>query len=300
MSFGFSTNQYESAFKARPLLNWHVPRKFVPMPKTYKGFSQAFANDRGHLLPAVPKSVESPWGTFLGTWDMPLKIPPPNPRYTGRSHYQQKKLKNWRDKTIVQHACNGFLEFPTNYPSRPTSAARPETPSPTHSTPPQNLADVDIDVNTLTYGRAGFTPGPHAVQTASPFRFRSRSSKHTSKHTSRHMSRIDQESPPASSRVSRRSKQKSLVELDAEIRAASRLSQREVKVKKPALFDRYTDLCMGEPSRTATRNTQRSERLAAKKAAAAEAKAAAAAAEAGGAGAGSKKEGVQFDAAAKK
>jgi len=27
------------------------------------------SNDRGHLLPGVPKSKESPWGKFKGTWD---------------------------------------------------------------------------------------------------------------------------------------------------------------------------------------------------------------------------------------
>jgi len=33
------------------------------------------ANNRGHLLPGVKRSRESPWGTFIGTYDMPLSIP---------------------------------------------------------------------------------------------------------------------------------------------------------------------------------------------------------------------------------
>ena len=27
------------------------------------------SNDRGHLLAGVPRSKESPWGNFKGTWD---------------------------------------------------------------------------------------------------------------------------------------------------------------------------------------------------------------------------------------
>ncbi|XP_069115060.1 protein Flattop-like isoform X2 [Argopecten irradians] len=44
-------------------------------PNAYQGFTQIKANDRGHLLPGVKRSRESPWGTFVGTWDLPLKIP---------------------------------------------------------------------------------------------------------------------------------------------------------------------------------------------------------------------------------
>ena len=39
-------------------------------PGARKGHTQIVTNDRGHLLPGVPRSKESPWGTFKGTWDM--------------------------------------------------------------------------------------------------------------------------------------------------------------------------------------------------------------------------------------
>ena len=33
------------------------------------------SNERGHLLEGVPKSEKNPWGDFVGTWDLPKKIP---------------------------------------------------------------------------------------------------------------------------------------------------------------------------------------------------------------------------------
>ena len=44
-------------------------------PSRFDGFTQVIANDRGHLLGGVPHSSENPWGKFVGTWDIPLKIP---------------------------------------------------------------------------------------------------------------------------------------------------------------------------------------------------------------------------------
>ena len=44
-------------------------------PRAFDGFTQIVANNRGHLLPGVKRSRESPWGNFVGTYDMPLKIP---------------------------------------------------------------------------------------------------------------------------------------------------------------------------------------------------------------------------------
>ena len=47
----------------------------VQRPSCYEGFTQVVANDQGHLLQGVPRSTENPWGNFVGTWDLPLKIP---------------------------------------------------------------------------------------------------------------------------------------------------------------------------------------------------------------------------------
>lgn len=53
-------------------------------PRAFDGFTQIVANNRGHLLPGVKRSRESPWGNFVGTYDMPLKIPGTkwNPSYS--------------------------------------------------------------------------------------------------------------------------------------------------------------------------------------------------------------------------
>uniref|UniRef100_A0A8C3QC77 Protein Flattop n=1 Tax=Geospiza parvula TaxID=87175 RepID=A0A8C3QC77_GEOPR len=60
--------QYEDAFSPPRLQCWTLPTPHPPTP--------FIADDRGHLLPHVPRSKVSPWGTFLGTWAMPARIPP--------------------------------------------------------------------------------------------------------------------------------------------------------------------------------------------------------------------------------
>lgn len=85
MSLHFSANQYERNFKPTLLQNWEVPRQYREKmiqkgmrdcrPRAFVGFTQIIASDKGHLLPGVKRSRESPWGTFIGTWDMPLHIP---------------------------------------------------------------------------------------------------------------------------------------------------------------------------------------------------------------------------------
>ncbi|WAR05505.1 FLTOP-like protein [Mya arenaria] len=75
MSLHFSANQYEKNFKPTLLQNWEVPRAYRERPRAFVGFTQIVASDRGHLLTGVKRSRESPWGTHIGTWDMPIKIP---------------------------------------------------------------------------------------------------------------------------------------------------------------------------------------------------------------------------------
>jgi len=33
------------------------------------------ASDRGHLLEGVSKSGSNPWGNYVGTWDLPRRLP---------------------------------------------------------------------------------------------------------------------------------------------------------------------------------------------------------------------------------
>ncbi|XP_031562488.1 protein Flattop homolog [Actinia tenebrosa] len=70
MSTHFSANQYEQAFAAKRLQNWEVPQRFKERPSTLEGFTRIISNDRGHILEGIPRSSKSPWGEFVGTWEM--------------------------------------------------------------------------------------------------------------------------------------------------------------------------------------------------------------------------------------
>uniref|UniRef100_A0A8B9NYQ0 Protein Flattop n=1 Tax=Apteryx owenii TaxID=8824 RepID=A0A8B9NYQ0_APTOW len=84
-----------------------IETKSHPLPRD--GYTQIIADDRGHLLPSVPRSKASPWGTFLGTWDMPLKIPPARLSLTSRSAASAAQLTDWiHESTTLTSACNGL------------------------------------------------------------------------------------------------------------------------------------------------------------------------------------------------
>ncbi|XP_063441788.1 protein Flattop homolog [Mytilus trossulus] len=101
MSLHFSANQYTNAFDPVKLQNWQVAREYRERPRSFDGFTQIVANNRGHLIPGVKRSRDSPWGTFVGTWDMPLKIPG-NTNPTARSgHAVESLLRSKTDGDIV-------------------------------------------------------------------------------------------------------------------------------------------------------------------------------------------------------
>lgn len=63
---------------------------------------------RGLTLCFPPQA--SPWGTFMGTWDMPLKIPPVKLNLTSRSVAAASRLTDWVYKSkALTNACNGLL-----------------------------------------------------------------------------------------------------------------------------------------------------------------------------------------------
>lgn len=107
MALHFSANQYNNAFYPQKLDNWQVPRQYRERPRAFDGFTQIVANNRGHLLPGVKRSRESPWGTFVGTWDMPLKIPG-NTNPTARSGDAVERLL--RSKTDGEIILRGKLK----------------------------------------------------------------------------------------------------------------------------------------------------------------------------------------------
>ncbi|KAM8921504.1 protein Flattop [Pelodytes ibericus] len=109
MATYYSANQYEGAFKANTLQSWTIPKQFKERPSTREGYTQFVADERGHLLPGVPRSKTNPWGTFMGTWEMPSKIPPAKLHLTSRSAESSKRLTNWiQNSTPLLSACNGL------------------------------------------------------------------------------------------------------------------------------------------------------------------------------------------------
>ncbi|XP_065510063.1 protein Flattop [Caloenas nicobarica] len=120
----FGAGQYEDAFTPHRLQNWNVPRPSRQRPPLQGGPTQIIANDRGHLLPAVPRSQVSPWGTFVGTWEMPPRIPPARLSLTSRSAAAATRLTAWtRQPTALSRACNGVRTEITGKPEEP----RPDT-----------------------------------------------------------------------------------------------------------------------------------------------------------------------------
>uniref|UniRef100_A0A8C5S1F7 Protein Flattop n=1 Tax=Laticauda laticaudata TaxID=8630 RepID=A0A8C5S1F7_LATLA len=88
-----------------------LPSSSLPLPSflSREGFTQIIANDRGHLLPSIPRSKASPWGSYMTTWDMPLKIPPAKVSLTSRSIDAAARLTEWMNKSAaLSQACNGL------------------------------------------------------------------------------------------------------------------------------------------------------------------------------------------------
>ncbi|XP_031949201.1 protein Flattop [Corvus moneduloides] len=98
--------QYEDAFSPPRMQCWTVPRPPPkrPAPRVPTPF---IADERGHLLPHVARSKESPWGTFLGTWEMPPRIPPARLDLSSRSPRAAARVIQGQPRALLR-ACNGL------------------------------------------------------------------------------------------------------------------------------------------------------------------------------------------------
>ncbi|CAH1955251.1 unnamed protein product [Acanthoscelides obtectus] len=74
MSRHYTAYQYEAAYRPQALRNWEVPKFHCNRPISRHGRTSIIANSRGHLLPGVFRPSSSPWGSYLGTWEMPKYI----------------------------------------------------------------------------------------------------------------------------------------------------------------------------------------------------------------------------------
>ncbi|XP_054977178.1 LOW QUALITY PROTEIN: protein Flattop [Sorex araneus] len=111
MAVNYSANQYEKAYHTGPRLlqNWSPARPTKERVAAQEGYTQIIADSRGHLLPSVPRSQASPWGSFMGTWQMPLKVPPARVNLTARTAAGAANLTKWiQESPNFLQACNGL------------------------------------------------------------------------------------------------------------------------------------------------------------------------------------------------
>ncbi|XP_023496611.1 protein Flattop isoform X2 [Equus caballus] len=109
MATNYSANQYEKAFSPKYLQNWSPAKPTKQSISSHEGYTQIIANDRGHLLPSVPRSKANPWGSFMGTWQMPLKVPPARVTLTSRTAAGAASLTKWIQKNPdLLKASNGL------------------------------------------------------------------------------------------------------------------------------------------------------------------------------------------------
>ncbi|XP_006895616.1 PREDICTED: UPF0740 protein C1orf192 homolog [Elephantulus edwardii] len=124
MATNYSANQYEKAFSPRSLRNWSPAKPTKESISSQEGYTQIIANDRGHLLPSVPRSKASPWGSFMGTWQMPLKIPPARVTLTSRTVAGADSLTKWIQKNPdLLTASNGLRPEILGKPHDPHSGS---------------------------------------------------------------------------------------------------------------------------------------------------------------------------------
>ncbi|XP_020025321.1 protein Flattop [Castor canadensis] len=173
MATNYSANQYEKAFSPKYLQNWSPAKPTKERISFHEGYTQIIANDRGHLLPSVPRSKASPWGSFMGTWQMPLKVPPARVTLTSRTAAGAASLTKWIQKNPdLLKASNGLRPEILGKPHNPDSrkALRKESitktvqqaPSPTIIPRSPASNGNSPDQTQSSHPSAGHTPGPQS------------------------------------------------------------------------------------------------------------------------------------------
>ncbi|EDL39134.1 protein Flattop isoform 2 [Mus musculus] len=161
---------YEKAYLPTYLQNWSPARPTKEKIAAHEGYTQIIANDRGHLLPSVPRSKASPWGSFMGTWQMPLKIPPAKVTLTARTTTAADNLTKWIHKNPdLLNACNGLRPEISGKPFDPDSQTKQkksvtktvqQAPNPTIIPSSPVIQGDNPDEPQSSHPSAGHTPGP--------------------------------------------------------------------------------------------------------------------------------------------
>ena len=97
------------------------PSFFPQHPTARKGCTKIVSNDRGHLFAEVPRSKESPWGNFKGTWDDHL----------GLQKNRTSPIKPKKTKSVVENTQN-VIECETE--NVPVVVERQQTAEPEKAT----------------------------------------------------------------------------------------------------------------------------------------------------------------------
>lgn len=53
----------------------HTKELYDQHPRARSGQTTVIGTDRGHLMDGVERTDSNPWGNFVGTWDLPNKVP---------------------------------------------------------------------------------------------------------------------------------------------------------------------------------------------------------------------------------
>ncbi|XP_010614890.1 protein Flattop isoform X2 [Fukomys damarensis] len=138
---------------------------------SHEGYTQIIANERGHLLPSVPRSKASPWGSFMGTWQMPLKIPPARVSLTARTTAGAASITKWIQKNPdLLKASNGLCpeifgkphdpDSQKNLRKKSTTKMIQQAPCPTIIPSSPSANPDSLDESRSSHPSAGHTPGP--------------------------------------------------------------------------------------------------------------------------------------------
>ncbi|XP_030329908.1 protein Flattop [Strigops habroptila] len=167
MAAGYGAGQYEDAFGTHRLQNWSVPLPGPKPPKHSEGSTPIVVNDRGHLLPSVPRSQASPWGSFVGTWEMPSRIPPAWVDLTARSAAATERLLHRIQRpTELSCARNGLrtrvtgTRKPSGNGACPDAKGIPELPAPPSHPEPQSRAQGAEEQRGVEETAPGSCPDP--------------------------------------------------------------------------------------------------------------------------------------------
>ncbi|XP_064032004.1 protein Flattop [Pogoniulus pusillus] len=157
--------QYEDAFRPHRLQNWGVPLPRRQRPPLRGGPTQIIADDRGHLLPDVPRCQASPWGSFLGTWDLPRRLPPARLDLTARSAAAAALLlQRSRQPCALSRARNGLRTQLTGKPQQPgLDTPTSKKPSQRSSQAPREDSGVptSIPASIPPHSKGGHSSGSH-------------------------------------------------------------------------------------------------------------------------------------------